>query len=103
MLLSQALDAVHHFSADEFSSLSELLSPQLIDECLKESGTVTMRKRRLSMDMMVWAVIGMSLYRQLPMSHIVSQLDILLSGERPFVAPSAVVQARQKQGSLVKK
>ena len=99
MQLSQALDAIHHFSPENFSSLSSLLSPEMIEECLSESGTVTLRKRRLSMDMMVWAVVGMALYRQLPMSHIVSQLDILLPGDRPFVAPSAVVQARQRLGA----
>ena len=99
MQLSQALDAIHHFSPENFSSLSSLLSPEMIEECLSESGTVTLRKRRLSMDMMVWAVVGMALYRQLPMSHIVSQLGILLPGDRPFVAPSAVVQARQRLGA----
>lgn len=99
MQLSQALDAIHKFSPEEFTSLSSLLSPELIEECLSESGTVTLRKRRLSMDMMVWAVVGMALYRHLPMSHIVSQLDILLPGDRPFVAPSAVVQARQRLGA----
>lgn len=99
MQLSQALDAIHQFSPEEFTSLSSLLSPEMIEECLSESGTVTLRKRRLSMDMMVWAVVGMALYRQLPMSHIVTQLDILLPGDRPFVAPSAVVQARQRLGA----
>ena len=32
------------------------------------------------------------------MSHLVQQLDILLPGDKPFVAPSAVVQARQRLG-----
>lgn len=40
----------------------------------------------------------MALFRHLPMSQIVNQLDILLPGDRPFVAPSAVVQARQRLG-----
>ena len=40
----------------------------------------------------------MALFRHLPMSQIVNQLDILLPGKRPFVAPSAVVQARQRLG-----
>jgi IS4 transposase len=50
------------------------------------------------MDMMVWCLVGMALYRHIPMSQIVNQLDILLPGNRPFVAPSAVVQARQRLG-----
>jgi len=98
MFLSQALDRIHAFSPEQFSSLAELLSPELLRDCLQESGTVTLRKRRLSMEMMVWSVVGMALYRHLPMRQIVNQLDILLPGKRPFVAPSAVVQARQRLG-----
>jgi hypothetical protein len=101
MLLSQALDAVLKFTPKEFAALSDLLSPELIDECLADTGVVTLRKRRLPMEMMVWAVAGMSLFRSLSMNQLVSHLDIMLSGKRPFVAPSAVVQARQRLGEEV--
>ena len=101
MLLSQALDTVHKFTPKEFSALSDLLSPELIDECLTDTGIVTVRKRRLPMEIMVWAVTGMTLFRSLSMSQLVSHLDILLPGKRPFVAPSAVVQARQRLGASV--
>ncbi|WP_299998782.1 IS4 family transposase [uncultured Cedecea sp.] len=99
MLLSQALDAVLKFSPKEFSALSDLLSPELIDECLADTGVVTVRKRRLPMEMMVWAVTGISLFRSLSMTQLVSHLDVVLPGKRPFVAPSAVVQARQRLGA----
>ena len=89
MLLSQVLNTVHNFTPEAFSALSELLSPELIDECLADTGIVTIRKRRLPMEMM-------ALFRSLSMNQIVSHLDILLPGKRPFVAPSAVVQARQR-------
>ncbi|MBQ4769819.1 IS4 family transposase, partial [Pectobacterium versatile] len=101
MLLSQALNTVHKFTPKEFSALSDLLSPELIDECLADTGTVTLRKRRLPMEMMVWAVAGMTLFRSLSMNQLVSHLDILLPGKRPFVVPSAVVQARQRLGADV--
>lgn len=103
MFLRQALNLVHNFSAEQLGGLSDLLSPELINECLKDSGIATIRKRRLPMEMMVWSVIGMSLYRHLSMEKVVSQLDILLPGNRPFVAPSAVIQARQRLGSDVMK
>ena len=32
------------------------------------------------------------------MSQIVNQLDIMLPGKRPFVAPSAVIQGRHRLG-----
>jgi IS4 transposase len=98
MFLSQALDRIHSFSPEQFHSLADILSPELLNECLQNTGTVTLRKRRLSMEMMVWSIVGMALYRHLPMNQIVNQLDILLPGKRPFVAPSAVVQARQRLG-----
>lgn len=98
MFLSQALDRIHAFSPEHFSALSEVLSPELIGECLQTSGTVTLRKRRLPLEMMVWSVVGMALFRHVPMAQLVNQLDILLPGKRPFVAPSAVVQARQRLG-----
>lgn len=101
MLLSQALDTVHKFTPQEFSTLADLLSPELIDQCLADTGVVTLRKRRLSMEMMVWAVTGMALFRSHSMSQLVSHMDILLPGNRPFVAPSAVVQARQRLGEDV--
>ncbi len=45
----------------------------------------------------------MSLYRHLSMEKVVSHLDILLPGKKPFVAPSAVIQARKRLGSDVMK
>ena len=87
MFLRQALSQVHNFSPEQLSGLSDLLSPELIKQCLKESGVATIRKRRLPMEMMVWSVLGMSLYRHLSMDKVVSQLDILLPGKKPFCCP----------------
>ncbi|TXZ16186.1 transposase domain-containing protein, partial [Vibrio cholerae] len=98
MFLRQALDRIHQFSADKLNGLSDLLCPELINQCLEDTGVATLRKRRLPMELMVWSVVGMSLYRHLSMSKVVSQLDILLPGKKPFVAPSAVIHARKKLG-----
>lgn len=98
MFLRQALEQIHAFSADKLNGLSDLLCPTLIDQCLQDTGVTTIRKRRLPMELMVWSVVGMSLYRHLSMSKVVSQLDILLPGKKPFVAPSAVIHARKKLG-----
>ena len=98
MFLSQALDRLYAFSPEQFSSLAEVLSPELITQCLQETGTVTLRRRRLPMEMVIWSLVGMALFRHIPMGQIVNQLDILLPGKTPFVAPSAVVQARQCLG-----
>lgn len=77
MLLSQALDTAHKFAPQEFAALADLLSPELIDECLADTGIVTLRKRRLSMEMMVWAVTSMTLFRSHSISQLVSHLSRL--------------------------
>jgi len=93
MLFSQALDTVLKLTPKEFSALSNLLSPELIDKFLADTGIVTVHKRHLSMEMIVWAVPGMSLFPSLSMNQLVSPLDIVLPGKRTCVSPSEVVQA----------
>jgi len=103
MFLSQALDQLQEFTPDDFSKLPDLLEPELIERCLEDTGVTTVRKRRLPMEFMVWAVVGMALFRDMPMRQLVSHLDLMLPGNRPYVAPSAVVQARQRLGADVMK
>ncbi|WP_171764193.1 IS4 family transposase [Shigella flexneri] len=97
MHIGQALDLVSRYDSlrNPLTSLGDYLDPELISRCLAESGTVTLRKRRLPLEMMVWCIVGMALERKEPLHQIVNRLDIMLPGNRPFVAPSAVIQARQ--------
>ncbi|HGX4593766.1 TPA: transposase domain-containing protein, partial [Escherichia coli] len=94
MLIGQALDLVSRYDSlrNPLTSLGDYLAPKLISRCLAESGTVTLRKRRLPLEMMVWCIVGMALERKEPLHQIVNRLDIMLPGNRPFVAPSAVIQ-----------
>ena len=52
MFLSQALDRLHAFTPEQFNGLADVLSPELNAQCLEDTGTVTLRRRRLSLDMM---------------------------------------------------
>ncbi len=56
MLIGQALDLVSRYDSlrNPLTSLGDYLDPELISRCLAESGTVTLRKRRLPLEMMVW-------------------------------------------------
>ena len=101
MHIGQALDLISRYNSlrNPLTSLGDYLDPELISRCLAESGTVTLRKRRLPLEMMVWCIVGMALERKEPLHQIVNRLDIMLPGSRPFVAPSAVIQARQRLGS----
>ncbi|WP_421292184.1 IS4 family transposase [Aeromonas veronii] len=98
MRIDQALDFLHASNAAQFESLSDLIPPKLITTLLAEEDVVTLRRRRMPMERLVWAIIGMAIFRHVPMTQLVNQLDILLPGDRPFVAPSAFLQARQKLG-----
>ncbi len=86
MHIGQALDLVSRYDSlrNPLTSLGDYLDPELISRCLAESGTVTLRKRRLPLEMMVWCIVGMALERKEPLHQIVNRLDIMLPGNRPF-------------------
>ncbi|MCW0329256.1 hypothetical protein NB704_000645 [Pantoea ananatis] len=96
MHVGQALDLLSRYDSlrNPLTSLGSYLDPELISRCLEESGTVTLRKRRLPLEMKVWCNVGMALERKESLHPIVNRLDIMLPGNRPFVAPSAVIQTR---------
>ncbi len=98
MRIAHALDFLHASNAAQFESLSDLIPPELITTLLAEEDVVTLPRRRIPMERLVWAIIGMAIFRHVPMTQLVNQLDILLPSDRPFVAPSAFLQARQKLG-----
>lgn len=75
------------------------LDPDWIDEALQATGTATIRRRRLPAEQVVWLVIGMCLFRDLSMRELVATLDLALPGSRGIrVAPSSIVQARERLG-----
>ena len=89
------------YSAEELTSLDKLtglLDPGILNQAFKESGVATVRKRRLPLNAVMWSVIGMSLFRNESVWGIASQLDISLPSKSKLVAPSALVQARQRLG-----
>jgi hypothetical protein len=101
MELSEALARTSINRLTEFSSLSDVLEPDVIQSCLDSNGVATLRKCKLPMDAMVWAVIGMSLFRTESVRQLINKLDIVLPQEVDYVARSAVTQARKKLGSDV--
>ncbi|TGB71303.1 transposase domain-containing protein, partial [Escherichia sp. E4702] len=90
MHIGQALDLVSRYDSlrNPLTSLGDYLDPELISRCLAESGTVTLRKRRLPLEMMVWCIVGMALERKEPLHQIVNRLDIMLPGNRPSLPPA---------------
>lgn len=100
MSLLTALEDTFTF-AEELNSvdkLRSLLDPEILAQAYALSGVATVRRRRLPLDSVMLTIIGMSLFRNEPVWDIASKLDISLPGKNKFVAPSALVQARQRLG-----
>jgi len=101
MRLDKALHTAFNSSSQfhTFEQLSEFLDPEIVEQALKGSGVPTVRKRRLPVEAVLWTVIGMSLFRRESVWNIASNMDIVLTGKKSLVAPSAVVQGRQRLGA----
>lgn len=97
-LLQDSLDqTLQQAPANALTQLAELVDHSWIEQALEASGKASIRRRKLPAEHAVWLVIGLSLYRQLPMWQVVQQLSLSLDGQE-LPAPSASVQARQRLG-----
>jgi len=70
------MDYAAELTPHEFERFSSLIDPAWIDEALQQTGTVSLCRRRLPAERMVWLVIGFALFRNEPIWHIVQQLDL---------------------------
>lgn len=94
------LDYTATLAPQEFERFASLIDSVWIDEALKHTGTVSVRRRRLPAERMIWLVIGLALFRKEPVWHIVQQLD-LADGPSPVApVPSAAVAARERLGEM---
>jgi hypothetical protein len=97
MHLASSLAATAAFPRPEkLTTFAEHLPKEWIERALQETGTATLRKRRLPAEQVVWLVLGMALFRDRSIVEVVDKLDLAF-GDAP-VAPSAVPQARARLG-----
>ncbi|HCD7570210.1 TPA: transposase domain-containing protein, partial [Pseudomonas aeruginosa] len=80
-----------------FERFAQLIDPSWIEQALVLTGTVSLRRRRLPAERIIWLVVGMALFKNEPIWLIVQQLG-LSQGEGQAPVPSAAVQARQRLG-----
>jgi hypothetical protein len=98
MTLQLDLDYAAELAPHEFERFASLIDPAWIDEALQQTGTVSLRRRRLPAERMVWLVIGLALFRNEPIWHIVQQLDLADGPTSSVPAPSAAVAGRERPG-----
>jgi hypothetical protein len=98
--LEEALEAVAEYAVgDRLEGLKRHIDPVWIEEALAWSGTVTLRRRRLPAEQVLWLVIGMGLMRGAPIERVVDALELALPDRRrTLIAKSAISQARQRLG-----
>lgn len=103
MQLSNALDIINNIKPNEVETLADLLPLSLIEEAYALTETVTLRKRKLTLESMAWLLIGMVIYNDKSMADVVNMLDIVDREGKLFVAPSALTQRRKNLGEAAMK
>jgi hypothetical protein len=99
MLLEDAFAFVPTALPATFDQFRQHLSPAWIEDALLATGTATVRRRRLPAEQALWLVIGMALLRNESIERVACLLNLVLpSTKAPFVARSALTQARQRLG-----
>jgi hypothetical protein len=97
--LQAQLDTVGDLSPDTFDRFSQLIPADWIEQALQAAGTASLRRRRLPAERLIWLVIGLALFRNEPIWHIVRHLGLALGAQAHAVpAPSATIQGRQRPG-----
>lgn len=89
-----------------FDRFGRVLDARWIDEALEETGTASVRRRKLSAQMVVWLVIGMAMFRDRSIQEVVTHLGLVLPSQKnkratagKTVAKSAIPQGRYRVGA----
>lgn len=100
MRLDKAFEVLSAYEvADHLDGLKKHLDPSWIEEALTWAGTVSMRRRRLPAEQVVWLVIGMALMRNVAIEQVVDKLELALPDRKDtLVARGAVSRARSRVG-----
>lgn len=97
--LSHCLSLLSQVVPEDAATLVKDLPQEQLLQALYATGTATIRHRKLPAEQMIWLVIGMSLFRHVPIVQIVDQLGLAVP-KGPPVVPSAIHQARARLGPL---
>lgn len=78
------------------------LEPAWVEQALQQTGTLSVRRRRLPAQMVVWLILGMALFADRSIQAVMSHLHLYfnspsLSQDKPPTA-GALVQARDRLG-----
>ncbi len=97
--LSHCLYLLADLVPEDAATLVKDLPLETILQALSATGAASIRRRKLPAEQIVWLVLGMALFRHLPIVQIVDQLGLSLP-KGPPVVPSAIHKARERLGVL---
>jgi len=83
--------------ASGMAELGSLIDPAWIEQALHATGKASIRRRKLPAEHAVWLVIGLALFRHMPLWQVVQEMALTLNGQ-DLPVPSSSVQARQRLG-----
>lgn len=95
---------LHADMPTSFEQFGGVLDAECINLALEETGTASIRQRKLPAASVVWLVIGMALFRDRSIHEVVAHLGLVFSTKKTAnvmrsIAPSALPQARERLGS----
>ncbi len=99
MSLQNELSLCHEITPARLDRFTSLIDPTWITQALDATGAASLRRRRLPAEQVVWLVIGLALFRNQPIWHIVRQLGLDQGATPEGPVPSASVGARQRLGA----
>ena len=79
MLSNWLIDTELFAAPEDLSVFQRELPMEWIDQVLKETDKASMRKRKLPAELVVWLVVGIGLYRNRPISEVVSKRACTIS------------------------
>jgi hypothetical protein len=90
MSFSEELESTAEWSPETLSTFQRDIPADWIEEALKATGTVSLRRRCLPAEHVVWLVLGIGLYRDRSIRDVCDKLDIALAqADKPLVATSS--------------
>lgn len=93
MQLSNALEIINNIKTNDLETLTGLLPLLLIEEAYALTETVTLRKRKITLESIASLLIGMVIYKDKSMANVVNMIDIIDRESKPFVALSALTHS----------
>ncbi|MBD3756259.1 MAG: IS4 family transposase [Gammaproteobacteria bacterium] len=95
------LDLSDLFNFSDLSTFTQNIPVEWIESALRLSAQVSIRRRRLPSDQVLWLVLGMALFRDEPIHEVARRLNICAQGlaSCDLLARSGISEARQRLGA----